>query len=107
LLIQFICFAARYENTSGTTFTPSARAPALQYLDSVEPGSVADKAGLAAGDFLLEVSGRASAMDRMPIIVDPYVSYRFNFRSFYSRPRPSKPSILAESKKLVRNSTGG
>ena len=36
-------------------FVPSEKMPALQYLDSVEKGSVADKAGLRAGDFILEV----------------------------------------------------
>lgn len=37
-------------------FVPSEKMPALQYLDSVEKGSVSDKAGLRAGDFILEVS---------------------------------------------------
>jgi hypothetical protein len=32
------------------------RVPALQYLDSVEAGSVADRAGLQPGDFILAVS---------------------------------------------------
>lgn len=32
------------------------RVPALQYLDSVESGSVADRAGLQPGDFILAVS---------------------------------------------------
>ena len=36
-------------------FVPSEKMPALQYLDSVEKGSVSDKAGLKAGDFILEV----------------------------------------------------
>lgn len=31
------------------------RVPALQYLDSVEAGSVADRAGLQPGDFILAV----------------------------------------------------
>jgi len=34
---------------------PSAEHPASQYFDSVQRGSVADKAGLRTGDFLLEV----------------------------------------------------
>lgn len=33
-----------------------SRVPALQYLDSVETGSVADRAGLRPGDFILAVS---------------------------------------------------
>lgn len=36
-------------------FCPTKEFPALQYLDSVELGSRADKAGLKSGDFLLEV----------------------------------------------------
>jgi len=40
-------------------FVSSEKMPALQYLDSVEKGSVADKAGLRAGDFILEVSETA------------------------------------------------
>ena len=37
---------------------PSPRCPALQYLDDVDPGGVADLAGLRPGDFLLSVSFR-------------------------------------------------
>lgn len=36
--------------------TVQSRVPALQYLDSVEAGSVADRAGLQPGDFILAVS---------------------------------------------------
>lgn len=32
---------------------PSEQCPALQYLDDVDPGGVADMAGLKKGDFLL------------------------------------------------------
>lgn len=35
---------------------PSDRCPALQYLDDVDPGGVADLAGLKPGDYLLAVS---------------------------------------------------
>lgn len=35
---------------------PSERCPGLQYLDDVDPGGVADMAGLRPGDFLLTVS---------------------------------------------------
>ncbi|XP_078327445.1 uncharacterized protein LOC111102495 isoform X2 [Crassostrea virginica] len=38
-------------------FRPSAEFPALQYLDSVDPGSRADRAGLKTGDFILEING--------------------------------------------------
>ncbi|KAF7280771.1 hypothetical protein GWI33_005499 [Rhynchophorus ferrugineus] len=36
--------------------TPSEKCPALQYLDDVDPGGVADIAGLKKGDFLLEIN---------------------------------------------------
>ncbi|XP_018336270.1 protein shank isoform X2 [Agrilus planipennis] len=36
--------------------TPSEKCPALQYLDDVDPGGVADRAGLKKGDFLLEIN---------------------------------------------------
>lgn len=35
---------------------PTDRCPGLQYLDDVDPGGVADMAGLCPGDFLLAVS---------------------------------------------------
>lgn len=35
---------------------PTDRCPGLQYLDDVDPGGVADIAGLFPGDFLLAVS---------------------------------------------------
>lgn len=36
--------------------TPSGNCPALQYLDDVDPGGVADIAGLRKGDFLLAIN---------------------------------------------------
>ncbi|CAG9854994.1 unnamed protein product [Phyllotreta striolata] len=36
--------------------TPSDKCPALQYLDDVDPGGVADMSGLRKGDFLLEIN---------------------------------------------------
>lgn len=36
--------------------TPSQRCPALQYLDDVDKGGVADMAGLKKGDYLLKVN---------------------------------------------------
>ncbi|KAH3738659.1 SH3 and multiple ankyrin repeat domains protein 3-like isoform X2 [Dreissena polymorpha] len=38
-------------------FRPTPEFPALQYLDSVDPGSVSDRAGLKGGDFILEING--------------------------------------------------
>lgn len=37
---------------------PPNDAPAMQYLDTVDKGSVADKAGLKGGDFILEINGQ-------------------------------------------------
>ncbi|XP_075212417.1 SH3 and multiple ankyrin repeat domains protein 3-like isoform X2 [Lycorma delicatula] len=37
--------------------TPSQRCPALQYLDDVDKGGVADMAGLKKGDYLLKING--------------------------------------------------
>ena len=34
---------------------PSQKCPGLQYMDDVDPGGVADMAGILKGDFLLEV----------------------------------------------------
>ncbi|CAH2063716.1 unnamed protein product, partial [Iphiclides podalirius] len=36
---------------------PSSRCPALQYLDDVDAGGVADRAGLRKGDFLVAING--------------------------------------------------
>ncbi|XP_033102065.1 SH3 and multiple ankyrin repeat domains protein 3-like isoform X3 [Anneissia japonica] len=47
-----------YENSKNEMrFQPSSENPALQYLDSVDEGSNAEKAGLKPGDFLLEING--------------------------------------------------
>ena len=35
---------------------PSDKCPGLQYMDDVDPGGVADMAGIIKGDFLLEVT---------------------------------------------------
>lgn len=39
-------------------FTPTPAFPALQYLESVDEGGVAWRAGLRMGDFLIEVKTR-------------------------------------------------
>lgn len=36
--------------------TPSEKCPGLQYLDDVDPGGVADMAGLKKGDFLIKIN---------------------------------------------------
>ncbi|KAJ8679671.1 hypothetical protein QAD02_015458 [Eretmocerus hayati] len=43
--------------TNITEVTLSARYPALQYLDDVDEGGVADMAGLRKGDFLIQING--------------------------------------------------
>ncbi|KAK7078928.1 hypothetical protein SK128_002588 [Halocaridina rubra] len=43
--------------TSPLMERPSERGPALQYLDDVDPGGVADLAGLKKGDYLLQING--------------------------------------------------
>jgi hypothetical protein len=41
---------------AGKLFQPTPSFPALQFLDSIEKGSNADKAGLKQHDYVLEVS---------------------------------------------------
>ena len=48
-------FTAQLKPNGDLDFRPSSEFPALQYLDSVDPGSAADRAGLKGGDFILEV----------------------------------------------------
>ena len=40
----------------GKLFQPTPSFPALQFLDSIEKGSNADRAGLKQNDYVLEVS---------------------------------------------------
>jgi SH3 and multiple ankyrin repeat domains protein len=47
-------------SVAGKLFQPTPSFPALQFLDSIEKGSNADKAGLKQNDYVLEVSGHAS-----------------------------------------------
>ena len=51
-----LLFTAQMSQTQALEFTPTPDFPALQYLDRVDKGSMADRAGLKPGDFLLEVS---------------------------------------------------
>ncbi|CAG9820115.1 unnamed protein product, partial [Phaedon cochleariae] len=50
--------------------TPSEKCPALQYLDDVDPGGVADVAGMRKGDFLLEINGEDVASASHEHVVD-------------------------------------
>jgi len=47
---------------------PSERFPALQYLDDVDPGGVADMAGLRPGDFLLTINGEDVTSASQPLV---------------------------------------
>ena len=47
---------AKTTNNAILEMTPSPRYPALQYLDDVDEGGVADLAGLRKGDFLIQVN---------------------------------------------------
>ena len=55
LIYKYGMFAAHDSATRSLEFSPTKEFPALQYLDRVEKGSAADKAGLKPGDFLIEV----------------------------------------------------
>ena len=46
---------------AGRLFHPTPSFPALQFLDSIEKGSNADKAGLKQNDYVLEVGVRISS----------------------------------------------
>ena len=47
--------AQTQDSESLLKFSPTPELPALQYLDRVDKGSVADRAGLKPADFILEV----------------------------------------------------
>ncbi len=49
---KFILFVI----VAGKLFQPTPSFPALQFLDSIEKGSNADKAGLKQNDYVLEVN---------------------------------------------------
>ncbi|CAF0957509.1 unnamed protein product [Adineta steineri] len=49
-------FVLRGSRVAGKLFQPSPSFPALQFLDSIEKGSNADKAGLKQNDYVLEIN---------------------------------------------------
>lgn len=55
-ILHFSAFVARPGNPAVLDFAPSPDFPSLQYFDFIEENSMAAKAGLRCGDFLLEVS---------------------------------------------------
>ncbi|CAF1244048.1 unnamed protein product [Rotaria sp. Silwood1] len=50
-------FVLRGSLITGKLFQPTPSFPALQFLDSIERGSNADKAGLKKNDYVLEING--------------------------------------------------
>uniref|UniRef100_A0A0A9XJ26 SH3 and multiple ankyrin repeat domains protein 3 n=2 Tax=Lygus hesperus TaxID=30085 RepID=A0A0A9XJ26_LYGHE len=50
--------------------TPSNRCPALQYLDDVDEGGVADMAGLKKGDYLMAINGENVTTSSHEHVVD-------------------------------------
>lgn len=52
--ISFHCLSSQL--VAGKLFQPTPSFPALQFLDSIEKGSNADKAGLKQNDYVLEVT---------------------------------------------------
>ncbi|XP_041452510.1 SH3 and multiple ankyrin repeat domains protein 3-like isoform X4 [Lytechinus variegatus] len=53
----FVLRGAKSPQGGAVSFTPTKDFPALQYLEHVDKGSPADKAGLKMGDFILEING--------------------------------------------------
>ena len=53
--VQCVCDPVIAAQTPIEEFTPTPAFPALQYLESVDEGGVAWRAGLRMGDFLIEV----------------------------------------------------
>ncbi|KAI5641883.1 ankyrin repeats (3 copies) domain-containing protein [Phthorimaea operculella] len=57
--VSWFCFILRGAKASSPLMElrPSERCPGLQYLDDVDAGGVADRAGLKKGDFLVAING--------------------------------------------------
>jgi len=51
-----MCYLPGRDSSTGMLmFKPTPEVPALQYFETVSPGSAAERAGLQLGDYLLEV----------------------------------------------------
>ncbi|CAF5201195.1 unnamed protein product, partial [Rotaria magnacalcarata] len=50
-------FVLQGSRVAGKLFQPTRSFPALQFLDSIEKGSNAEKAGLKKNDYILEING--------------------------------------------------
>lgn len=53
----FVLRGAKSPQGGAVSFNPTKDFPALQYLEHVDKGSPADRAGLKMGDFILEING--------------------------------------------------
>lgn len=82
--------------------TPSEKCPALQYLDDVDPGGVADMAGLRKGDFLIEINKEDVSSASHEHVVDLIrKSGDLVSMTVISLGPPSTPGILPTSKSTV------
>lgn len=75
--------------TSPLMERPHERGPALQYLDDVDPGGVADMAGLKKGDYLIKVCRNGSVISCWDLgiihcCVSPFYALLFQFNHFFS-----------------------
>lgn len=82
--------------------TPSEKCPALQYLDDVDPGGVADMAGLKKGDFLLEINNEDVSSASHEHVVDLIrKSGDLVSMTVVSLGPPSVPGVLPTSKSTM------
>ena len=70
LLWFCVCIVAHRQRGSTLDFSPTSNMPALQFLDRVDKGSMADKAGLKTGDFVLEVKNKTKNT-KQPFLLPP------------------------------------
>lgn len=82
--------------------TPSEKCPALQYLDDVDPGGVADMAGLKKGDFLLEINKEDVSSASHEHVVDLIrKSGDLVEMTVVSLGPPGNPGVMPTSKSIV------
>lgn len=82
--------------------TPSEKCPALQYLDDVDPGGVADMAGLKKGDFLLEINNEDVSSASHEYVVDMIrKSGDLVSMTVVSLGPPTVPGVLPTSKSTM------
>lgn len=82
--------------------TPSDKCPALQYLDDVDPGGVADMAGLQKGDFLLEINNEdVSAASHEHVVDLIRKSGDLVKMTVVSLGPPATPSMMPMSKSTI------